>query len=69
MIGELARKKTAHIQKVFMRLFQSFINESVDSTSKMLVSVLMSASLSLKLKNHDISRAYFQGTMERLVYI
>ena len=45
----------------------SCINESVDSTSKVLVSVMMSPSLSLRLKRYDISRAHFQGTMERLI--
>ena len=49
-------------------------DESADSTSKVLVSIMMSVSLSnkrksLKLKYHDIGRAYFQGTMERLIYI
>ena len=49
-------------------------DESVDSTSKVLVSIMMSVSLSikgrpLKLRHYDISRAYFQGTMERLIYI
>ena len=52
-----------------MGLSVSCMDESVDSTSKMLVSVIMSASLSLKLKHYDISRAYFQGTMKRLIYI
>ena len=52
-----------------MGLSASCIDESVDSTSKVLVSVMMSASLSLKLKHYDISRAYFQETMERLIYI
>ena len=46
-----------------MGLSVSCIDESVDSTSKELVSVMVSASLSLKLKHYDISRAYFQGTM------
>ena len=51
-----------------------YTDESVDSTSKGLVSIMMSVSLSnkgksLKLRYHDISRAYFQGTMERLIYI
>ena len=45
-------------------------DESVDSTSKVLVSIMMSVSLSnkgtwLKLRHYDIRRAYFQGTMER----
>ena len=49
-------------------------DESVDSTSKVLVSFMMSVSLlnkakSLKLRHYDISRAYFQGTMERVIYI
>ena len=40
-------------------------DESVDSTSKVLVSIRMSVSLSnkeksLKLRHYDISRAYFQ---------
>ena len=38
-----------------MGLSVSFIDESVDSTSKVLVSVVVSASLSLKLKHNDIS--------------
>ena len=49
-------------------------DESVDSTSKVLVSILMSVSLSnegksLKLEHYDISRAYLQGTAQRLIYI
>ena len=47
----------------------SFVDESVDSTSKVLVSTMMSASLSFDMKDYDISRAYFQGTMEKLIYI
>ena len=69
----------------FMRLFQCkltektrfaqtsctdvFTNEFVDSTCKVLVSVTMSASLSFEVEDCDISRAYFQGTMEKLIYI
>ena len=49
-------------------------DESVDSTSRVLVSIMMSVSLSntgksLKFRHYDISRAYFQGTMERLTHI
>ena len=49
-------------------------DESVDSTSKVLVSIMMSVSSSnkgksLKLRHYDISRAHFQGTMERLINI
>ena len=49
-------------------------DESVDSTSKVLVSIMKSVSLSnegeaLKWRHYVISRAYFQGTMERLVCI
>ena len=70
-----------NIQNVFMRLFQSKLtektslaqtslkDESVDSTSKVLVSVTMSASSSFEVQDCDISRAYFQGTMEKLIYI
>ena len=41
---------------------------------KVLVSIMMSVSLSskgkpLKLRHHDISRAHFQGTVQRLIYI
>ena len=41
---------------------------------KVLVSIMMSVSLSnkekpLKLRHYDISRAYFQGTAQRLIYI
>ena len=41
---------------------------------KVLVSIMMSVSLSnkgkpLKLRHHDISRAHFQGTAQRLIYI
>ena len=48
-------------------------DESVDSTSKVLVSILMSVSFSnkessLKLEHYDISREYFQGTMENLIH-
>ena len=46
----------------------SCIDESVDSTSRVLVSVMMSASLSLNLKHYVISRTYFQGTLKRLIY-
>ena len=51
-----------------------YIDESVASTSKVLVTIMMSVSWSnkgksLKLRHYDISRAYFQGTMERLIYI
>ena len=41
---------------------------------KVLVSIMMSVSLSnkgkpLKLRHHDISRAHFQGTAQRLIYV
>ena len=41
---------------------------------KVLVSIMMSVSFSnqrkpLKLRHHDISRAHFQGTAQRLIYI
>ena len=41
---------------------------------KVLVSIMMSVSLSnkgkpLKLRHHDISRAHFQGTAQRLIYL
>ena len=63
-----------HNQKVFMRLSQCEIdemhasfeeNQSVDSTSKVLGSILMSMSLSnkrksLKLKHYDINKTNFQ---------
>ena len=64
-----------NIYKVFIRLFQckstestnptqtSLIDESVDSTSEVLVSIRISASLSFEVKAYDTSRAYFQGTM------
>ena len=52
------------------RLAQTFFTDgSVDSTSQALVSVMMSASLSCEVKEYDSSRAYFQGTMEKLFYI
>ena len=58
-----------HPENVYeMGLSVCCIDESVDSTSKVLVSVMMSARLPLKLKHYDISRAYFQGIMERLIY-
>ena len=47
----------------------SFRDESVDSTSKVLGSIMMSVSLSFEVKDYDISRAYFQGTQEKLIYI
>ena len=49
-------------------------DESVDSTSKVLVSIMMSVSLSNReksiweLEHYDISRAYFQGTTEKLIH-
>ena len=56
-----------YIQNVFSRLFQCMTpqDQSVDSRSQVLASILMSVSLSnkeksLKLKHYDISRAYFQ---------
>ena len=59
-----------YIQKMFLDGSSvSCTEESVDSTSKALVSVLMSASLPLKLKHHEISRAYSQGTMESAIYL
>ena len=47
----------------------SFREESMDSTSKMLGSIVMSVSLSFEVKDYDISRAYLQGTKEKLIYI
>ena len=49
-------------------------DESVDSTSNVLVSIMMSESFSnkgksLELRHYDISRAYFQGTVQGLIYI
>ena len=41
----------------------------MDSTSKMIGSIVMSVSLSFEVKDYDISRAYFQGTKEELIYI
>ena len=41
----------------------------MDSTSQVLVSVMVSASLSFEVKDYDISRAYFRGTMEKPIYI
>ena len=64
-----------HSENVYeMGLSVSCIAESVGSSSKVLVSTMMSVSLStkghsLKLRHCDISRAYFQGTMERFIYI
>ena len=47
----------------------SFRDESVDSTSKVRGSIMMSVSLSFEVKDYDISRAYFQETIEKLIYI
>ena len=70
MTGEQEEIDGAHPGNIYeVDLSVSCIDESVDPTSQMLVSVMMSASLSLKLKHYDISRAYFQGTMKRLIYI
>ena len=49
-------------------------DEAVGSTSKVLVSIMMSVSLSnkgksLKLRHYDISRAHIQRKMDRLIYI
>ena len=69
------KRSMENIQNVFMRLFQrkstestsppqtSFIDEFADSTSKVLVSVMMMASLSFEVKDFDISRTYLLGTM------
>ena len=43
-------------------------------TVKVLVSIMMSVNVSnkgkpLKLRHYDISRAHFQGTAQRLIYI
>ena len=42
------------------------MDESVDSTSMVLVSIRISACLPFEVKDNDISRAYFQGTKENL---
>ena len=55
-----------NLRVLHSRLAQtSFVDESVDSTSQVLASVMMSASLSFEVKDYDVSRAYFQGTMEK----
>ena len=41
----------------------SFRDDLVDSTSKVLGSVMMSVSLSSEVKDCDIGRAYFQETV------
>ena len=46
-----------------------FFDEFADSTSKVLVSVRRMASLSFEVKDYDINRTYFLGTIEELVYI
>ena len=75
MTAEQDEIDEVHPENVYqMGLLVSCTNESVDSTSKVLGSIMMSVSLSnkvksLKLKHYDICRAYFQGTMERLIYI
>ena len=49
-------------------------DESVDSTNKVLVSIIdvgefvKQREIIWELKHHDISRAYFQGTMENLIH-
>ena len=47
----------------------SFRDESVDSTIKVFGSIMMSVSLSFEVKDYDISRAYCQETMKKLLYI
>ena len=64
----------AHSESVYEIVPMQDTEVSVDSTSKVLVSNMRSVSLSnrgksLKLRHYDISRAYFQGTVERLIYI
>ena len=60
-IAEQEEIDGVHPENVYeMGLSVSCMDESVDSTSSLLVSVMMSASLSLKLKHYDISRAYFR---------
>ena len=56
-----------------MGLSVSCLDEYVDSTSKALISILMSVSLSnkensLRLRHCDIIRAYFQGTVDNLIH-
>ena len=65
-----------YIQNMFMRRVCLCLaqDQSVDSTSKVLGSIVMSVSLSnrvksLKLRHYDISRAHLLGTVERLIYV
>ena len=48
-----------HSESVHEVVPMQYTDESVDSTSKVLVSVMMSASVSFEVKHYDISRAYF----------
>ena len=66
-------KKQCKIQRV-LPASQLFSAMPPLEAVKVLVSIMMSVSLSnegkpMKLRHHDISRAHFQGTAQRLVYI
>ena len=63
-----------HSESVYEIVPMHDTDESVDSTSKVLVSILMSVSFAKQreimweLEHYDISRAYFQGTMDNLIH-
>ena len=66
-------KKQGEIQRA-LPASQLFSSMPPLEAVKVLVSIMMSVSLSnkgkpLKLRHYDISRAHFQGTAQRLVYI
>ena len=68
---EIDRVHSESVQEIVP---MQYTEESVDLISKVLVSIMMSLSLSnkgksSKLRQYDISRAYFQGTIERLIHI
>ena len=70
---EYETKKLSKIPRV-RRASQVFSAMPPSETVKVVVSIMVSVSLSnkgkpLKLRHHDISRAHFQGTAQRLIYI
>ena len=70
---EYKTKKQGKIQRT-LPPFELFPAMPPLEAVKVLVSIMMSVSLSnkgkpLKLRHYDISRAHFQGTAQRLIYI
>ena len=68
------QENTRRRSKVRLKELYPLLSCSPLEAVKVLVSIMMSVSLSnkgkpLKLRHYDISRAHFQGTAHRLIYI